>query len=110
VDLYEQIRRQFEFGAGTILGIARKLGCSPADGARSSADCDTGADEEGTTSAGEDGQCGRIHRCDSGERPQSTAIQRSGSGSGCAPKPRWRFPEPRSNGHITKGVGEVSIR
>ena len=26
VELYEQIRREYEFGAGTIIGIARKLG------------------------------------------------------------------------------------
>jgi ActR/RegA family two-component response regulator len=26
VELFEQIRREYEFGAGTVLGIARKLG------------------------------------------------------------------------------------
>ena len=26
VELYEQIRREYEFGAGTIVGVARKLG------------------------------------------------------------------------------------
>jgi hypothetical protein len=26
VELFEQIRREYEFGAGTIIGIARKLG------------------------------------------------------------------------------------
>src|ERR1700689_3227846 len=26
VEMYEQIRREYEFGAGTIMGIARKLG------------------------------------------------------------------------------------
>ena len=26
MELFEQIRREYEFGAGTILGIARKLG------------------------------------------------------------------------------------
>ena len=26
MELYEQIRREYEFGAGTIMGIARKLG------------------------------------------------------------------------------------
>jgi hypothetical protein len=26
VELYEQIRREYEFGAGSIIGVARKLG------------------------------------------------------------------------------------
>jgi hypothetical protein len=26
VELFEQIRREYEFGDGTVLGIARKLG------------------------------------------------------------------------------------
>ena len=26
VELFEQIRREYEFGVGTVLGVARKLG------------------------------------------------------------------------------------
>ena len=35
VELFEQIRREYDFGDGTVLGIARKLGCtSPCELAR----------------------------------------------------------------------------
>jgi hypothetical protein len=32
VELFEQIRREYTHGVGTIQGVARKLGCSSADG------------------------------------------------------------------------------
>jgi hypothetical protein len=40
VELYEQIRREYEFGAGTIMRIARKLGvhCPGGDGKRTGAE------------------------------------------------------------------------
>jgi hypothetical protein len=38
VELFEQIRREYEFGAGTVLGVAQ-AGSSPADGATSTCEC-----------------------------------------------------------------------
>ena len=35
MELFEQIRREYEYGEGTIKGLARKLGDSPSNGARS---------------------------------------------------------------------------
>ena len=57
VELFEQIRREYEFGAGTIIGICAQAGGAPADGARSGAERNACAEEEDRTTAGEDGRC-----------------------------------------------------
>ena len=42
VELFEQIRREYEFGDGTVLGIARKLGVHrPPDGTSGAGQCRT---------------------------------------------------------------------
>ena len=64
MELYEQIRREYEFGVGSIIGVARKLGVHRrmvGGGAERS----SGAAQEDRTSGGEDGRSGVVDRCDS---------------------------------------------
>ena len=46
VELFEEIRREYEFGVGTIQGVSRKSGCSPADGASSAEKRHAAGEEE----------------------------------------------------------------
>ena len=70
MELYEQIRREYEFGAGTIMGVARKLGVHRRmvrEAVRSAMPARRKKTERPQVKmAG----CIWVHRCDSGSRPE----------------------------------------
>src|SRR5204863_9856156 len=74
VELFEQIRREYEFGVGTIKGVARKFGVhhSSAGGGK----CSTSEEEESCPQAPEVGSgggvCGRYFGEGSRDAPQAT--------------------------------------
>ena len=47
MELFEQIRREYEHGVGTIKGVAQKFGRAPADGARGDRQCGSKTAEGG---------------------------------------------------------------
>jgi hypothetical protein len=66
VELFEQIRREYEFGVGSIKGVARKLGVHRRMVRPSAGGCTaTGAQAEQTRAAG-NAAANHLHRCDPG--------------------------------------------
>ena len=73
MELYEQIRREYEFGAGTIAGVARKLGVHRRmvrDAVRSAI---AGTAEEDRAAACEDRTGRGVYRRGSGSGSQGSA-------------------------------------
>ena len=52
VELFEQIRREYEFGGGTIKGIAREAGGASPDGAPGAGGCAAAASASGPNASG----------------------------------------------------------
>src|SRR5215831_18752488 len=73
VELFEQIRREYEFGVGTIKGGGAQAGGASPDGAPGAGEC--GATGAGTKPAGATGNrtTACIHQCHPGGRPQGSA-------------------------------------
>ncbi len=69
VELFEEIRREYESGEGTAFGVARKLSVHGSVGQRCSGPAQEAVAE--ATAAGAAG--GSLHRCHSGSGPGSTA-------------------------------------
>jgi hypothetical protein len=46
VELFEQIRREYRFGVGTVRGVAKRLGVHRADGAARNRECDSAGAED----------------------------------------------------------------
>ena len=76
VELYEQIRREYEFGIGTIAGVAKKLGVHRRMVREAISSASAQAAEEDRASEMETKSSGEVYRCDSGRRPESPRKQR----------------------------------
>ena len=73
VELFEQIRREYEFGVGTIAGVAQEAGRTSAHGARGDWKRAAETAEEDRTAALEVESGGRVRGADAGSRPKSAA-------------------------------------
>ena len=72
MELFEQIRREYDFGAGTIKGVARKLGVRLAVGARGVGQRGPEGSKNHYSTATEIGAGDSLHRCDSAGRSNRT--------------------------------------
>ncbi len=73
VELFEQIRREYEFGIGTIVGVAKKLSVHRRMVREAIGERAAEAAEEAGTSAMEAEGGSPVCRCDPGSRPESAA-------------------------------------
>ena len=72
MELFEEIRREYEHGAGTIKGVARKLGIHRRMVREALGSAVPRARKVPEREEAEAGGGDPIHRCDSGGRPQGT--------------------------------------
>ena len=86
MELFEQIRREYEFGAGTIIGIARKLGVHRRmvrEAVRSALPARRKKTERPEVKMS---RCLRVHRCGfwkpTGRRPEATPYGEAHLGAG----------------------------
>ena len=68
MELFETIRREYQFGVGTIKGVARKLGIHRRMVREALADAVPERTEEDRAGSAETGAGDPVHRHDSGER------------------------------------------
>ena len=77
MELYEQIRREYEHGGGTIKGMAKEAWDSPADGARGGGKRSSAKAQNQHERKAEDGTGDGLCRCDPGGgregAPEATA-------------------------------------
>ena len=73
VELFEQIRREYEFGVGTIAGVAKKLGVHRRMVREAIGSALPKPRKKTGAAAMEAEGGGRVHRRDSGSRPKSAA-------------------------------------
>ena len=73
VELFEQIRREYEFGVGTIVGVAQKLGVHRRMVREAIGSALPKPRKKTRTSAMEAESGGRVCGCDSGSGPQGAA-------------------------------------
>ena len=73
MELFEAIRREYQFGVGTVKGVARKFGVHRRMVREALADAVPKERKISREGAAETGSGGSVHRRDSGERSESAA-------------------------------------
>ena len=73
VELYEQIRREYEFGIGTIAGVAKKVGVHRRMVREAISSALPKPRKKTERPRWKLKSSGRVYRCDSGKRPESSA-------------------------------------
>ena len=73
VELFEQIRREYEFGVGTIAGVAKKLSVHRRMVREAIGSALPKPRKKAGTAALEAESGSRVRRCDSGSRPEGAA-------------------------------------
>ena len=61
VELFEQIRREHEFGVGTISGVSRKLGVHRRLVREALSECSSSSEQAARAASAQAGGCGSFH-------------------------------------------------
>ena len=104
MELFEEIRREYEFGIGTIQGVARKLGRPPTAGARGVERCGAGHEVTGCHEHGHGSSRWRLHRRDPGGGP-SGATEAAAHGAS-----DLRAAADGATGRAGRGVDGARVR